>query len=166
MNVDRGQYRFRILNGSNSRFYTIGFSNGMSFIQIGSDGGYLQSPTLVTSLLIAPAERVDIIVDFSTFRRGERIQLLNSAITTNTSGVKQTLGQIMQFTSTDQQGPDHSTSPPHPTHLTLHSQDHFSLPCQPQQNKEFSHFTRSQVGPNGSASQALLDGQNMGRCNL
>ena len=73
MNVDMGQYRFRILNGSNSRFYNINFSNGMSFIQIGSDGGYLKTPVTLTSLLISPAERVDIIVDFSGLSSGEKV---------------------------------------------------------------------------------------------
>ena len=83
MNVDMGQYRFRILNGSNSRFYTINFSNGMSFIQIGSDGGYLQAPAKLTSLLIAPAERADIIVDFSNLSSGEKVILQNSALTSD-----------------------------------------------------------------------------------
>ena len=49
MNVDKAQYRFRILNGSNSRFYNLIFSNGMNFIQIGSDGGYLQAPVELNS---------------------------------------------------------------------------------------------------------------------
>ena len=53
MNVDRGQYRLRFLNGSNTRFYALAFSNAMSFIQIGSDGGYLKAPVSVTSLLWA-----------------------------------------------------------------------------------------------------------------
>ena len=72
MNVDKGQYRFRILNGSNSRFYEIGFSNGMSFIQIGSDGGYLKAPVSLTSFLMAPAERADIIVDFSALLQEQK----------------------------------------------------------------------------------------------
>ena len=104
MNVDRGQYRFRILNGSNSRFYNINFSNGMSFIQIGSDGGYLKTPVTLTSLLISPAERVDIIVDFSGLSPGEKVILQNSALISNTAEEKQTLGQIMAFTATSQTG--------------------------------------------------------------
>ncbi len=159
MNVDRGQYRFRILNGSNSRFYTIGFSNGMSFIQIGSDGGYLQNPTLVTSLLIAPAERVDIIVDFSTFGPGERIQLLNSALTTNTLETKQTVGQIMQFTNNGQQGtrPFDIAAAPNPFNPTLAGPFFPTLPTATKQRI----LTLFEIpgGPNGSASQALLDGQ-------
>ena len=44
MDVKQGQYRLRILDGSNSRFYTLHFSNNMPFTQIGSDGGYLKAP--------------------------------------------------------------------------------------------------------------------------
>ena len=79
MNVDRGQYRLRILNGSNSRFYNLSFSNAMSFIQIGSDGGYLKAPVSLTSLLLAPAERADIIVDFSSLAGGIKVVLTNSS---------------------------------------------------------------------------------------
>ena len=80
MNVDRGQYRLRILNGSNSRFYNLSFSNGMSFIQIGSDGGYLKAPVTLTSLLLAPAERADIIVDFSSLAAGAKVILTNTSL--------------------------------------------------------------------------------------
>ena len=66
LNVNRCQYRLRLLNGSNARFYELKFSNNMSFIQIGSDGGYLAKPVTLTSLLLAPAERADIFVDFSS----------------------------------------------------------------------------------------------------
>ncbi len=102
MNVDRGQYRLRILNGSNSRFYNLSFSNGMTFIQIGSDGGYLKAPVKLTSLLLAPAERADIIVDFSNLAIGAKVVLTNTSLILNTDEEKQTLGQIMQFTTTDQ----------------------------------------------------------------
>lgn len=60
LNVERRQYRFRILNGSNSRFYNLSLSNGMEFIQIGSDGGLLKHPVKLTSLLLAPSERADM----------------------------------------------------------------------------------------------------------
>ena len=72
MNVDQAQYRLRILDGSNSAFYNLTFSNGMTFTQIGTDGGYIKTPTQLTSLLIGPAERADIIVDFSNIAPGEK----------------------------------------------------------------------------------------------
>ena len=108
MNVKQGQYRFRILDGSNARFYQISFSNGMAFDQIGTDGGYLESPVRMTSKIIAPAERIDILVDFSNLPVGEKITLENFA---GTSDNAQPTGQIMQFTVTDQNGFTPNTLP-------------------------------------------------------
>lgn len=104
MNVNQGQYRFRILDASNARFYNITFSNGMPFTLIGSDGGYLKSPVNVTSALFSPAERIDILVDFSKMAPGEKVILKNTALW-NISSPKypnqpETIGQIMQFTVT------------------------------------------------------------------
>jgi len=108
MNVNQGQYRFRILDASNARFYNITFSNGMPFTLIGSDGGYLKSPVNVTSALFSPAERIDILVDFSKMTPGEKVILKNSALW-NTSSPKfpnqlETIGQIMQFTVGSSEG--------------------------------------------------------------
>ncbi|MHB8132454.1 MAG: multicopper oxidase family protein, partial [Mobilitalea sp.] len=100
LDVDRRQYRFRILNGSNARFYHLKMSNGMKFIQIGSDGGLLPSPVELETLLIAPAERADIIVDFSDIAPGTKILLLNEANAPFPDGDSpdpDTVGQIMQF---------------------------------------------------------------------
>jgi FtsP/CotA-like multicopper oxidase with cupredoxin domain len=100
LNVDRHQYRFRVLNGSNARFYNLKMSNGMSFIQIGTDGGFLSKPVELTSLLIAPGERADILVDFSQLTPGTKIRLLNDANAPYPMGtpVDTNVGQIMQFT--------------------------------------------------------------------
>ncbi len=102
MNVDQGLYRFRILNASNSRFYQLSFSNNMSFVQIGSDGGYLRTSATITSVLIAPAERLDILVDFSSIASGTTIILENVLLTTGTE--KDTIGQVIQFTVTGATG--------------------------------------------------------------
>ena len=101
LDVERRQYRFRILNGSNSRFYNLSFSNGMKFTQIGSDGGLLKYPAELQSLLIAPGERADIVVDFSGIEPGTKIVLLNNAPAPYPFGAPpdpETVGQIMQFT--------------------------------------------------------------------
>jgi FtsP/CotA-like multicopper oxidase with cupredoxin domain len=108
MNVNRGQYRFRILDASNARFYNFSFSNNMPFTVIGSDGGYLGTPVSATSALISPAERIDILVDFSNMTRGEKVILKNNAVF-NISSPKfpnqpETIGQIMQFTVTADRG--------------------------------------------------------------
>ncbi len=101
LNVDLHQYRFRILNGSNARFYNLKMSNGMAFTQIGTDGGFLPKPVELASLLIAPGERADIVVDFSQLTPGTKIRLLNYANAPFPDGVSpdpNTVGQIMQFT--------------------------------------------------------------------
>ncbi len=103
MDVKQGQYRLRILDGSNNRFYTLHFSNGMSFTQIGSDGGYLKAPEELTSLTISPAERVDLLVDFSNVPAGEKVILQNSDLSL-TPNEKQAVGQIMQFTVGNEKG--------------------------------------------------------------
>ena len=70
-------YRFRILNGSNSRTYTLAFDSDQSFYQIGTDGGLLEEPIEVSQITLTAGERADVIVDFSK-RKGE-VHLVNSA---------------------------------------------------------------------------------------
>src|SRR4029077_6722972 len=78
-NVSQCKYRFRVLNGSNARFYTLSLSNGMSFQQIGSDTGLLPAPPTLTRLPLAPAERADCVIDFTGYPAGTEIVLTNSA---------------------------------------------------------------------------------------
>lgn len=104
LNVERRQYRFRILNGSNTRTYNLKLSPNQSFIQIGSDGGYLPYPVELTELLIAPAERADILIDFSTMEPDTSIIMTNDANAPFPNGAPpdpETDGQIMQFTVLD-----------------------------------------------------------------
>ncbi|WP_330587975.1 multicopper oxidase family protein [Anaerocolumna sedimenticola] len=101
LNVKRNQYRFRILNGSNARFYNLKLSNGMKMTQIGSDGGFLPTPVVLESLLLAPAERADILIDFSDIKPGTKIMLLNDANAPYPGGNPpdpDTVGQVMRFT--------------------------------------------------------------------
>lgn len=101
-NVKKRQYRFRLLNGSNARFYDLKFSNGMSFTQIGSDGGLLPKPVTLTNLVMAPGERADILVDFSQVASGDKIILQNSAKAPYPDGddIDPNTGVIMQFSIT------------------------------------------------------------------
>jgi spore coat protein A, manganese oxidase len=115
MNVDQGQYRFRLLDASNTRFYNISFSNNMPFAIIGSDGGYQKTPVQITSKIFSPGERVDILVDFSNIVGGQKIILKNNALW-NISSPKypnqpQTIGQIMQFTVGNTDGFEPKTLP-------------------------------------------------------
>ncbi len=77
LEVEQTRYRFRFLNGCNSRFLILKMSNGMTFHQIGGDQGFLPAPVALAELLMAPAERADVIVDFSTIPVGTEIILLN-----------------------------------------------------------------------------------------
>ena len=63
--VEPALYRFRVVNASNGRLYYLALSNGKPFVQIGSDQGLLPAPAQILSLPLAPAERVDVLVDFS-----------------------------------------------------------------------------------------------------
>ncbi len=78
LRVEPRRYRLRIVNGSGSRFFNLKFNNGLTFTQIGTDGGFLPAPVEVGEILLAPAERADVIVDFSSFR-GQRFLLINTA---------------------------------------------------------------------------------------
>ena len=83
MDVANVRYRLRILNASNARRYELALDplppGGSPFIQIGSDGGLLDAPVMHRTLRIAPAERFDVVVDFSRFRPGSSVRLLNQA---------------------------------------------------------------------------------------
>lgn len=87
MEVEPRAYRFRVLNGANSRFFHLYLNLAKkptdipaltSFQQIGTDGGLLHSPVPLTHLLLGPAERADLVVDFSGFQ-GKTVTLSNDA---------------------------------------------------------------------------------------
>ena len=63
--VPRGLVRLRLLNGSNARFYTLHFNDRRPFFLIGTDGGFLPKPLEMTYMRMAPAERMEILVDFA-----------------------------------------------------------------------------------------------------
>lgn len=98
LEVEPRKYRFRILNGSNSRFYRIALSSEGDFVQIGTDGGLLKHPVTLSNIIIAPAERADVIIDFSK-NAGQRIILTNDAPAPFPDGTPPSLdlGQIMEF---------------------------------------------------------------------
>ena len=73
--VSTRAYRLRLLNGSNSRIYKLGWSDGSPFTVIGNDGGLLEKPVQRPYITLAPAERVELWVDFSDKSVGEEIVL-------------------------------------------------------------------------------------------
>jgi spore coat protein A len=76
LEVEPRKYRFRVLNGSNARFFHLTLTNNLAFQQIGTDQGLLPAPVPSQRVSLAPAERADVIVDFSG-NRGEKVILKN-----------------------------------------------------------------------------------------
>lgn len=77
LDVGDRKYRLRILNGSNARSYNLSLSTGQPFNQIGTESGLLPAPVSRTEMLIGPAERLDVVIDFAG-RLGENILLKTS----------------------------------------------------------------------------------------
>lgn len=98
LEVEPRKYRFRIINGSNARFYQMRLSSGQDFVQIGTEGGLLKYPVKISEITLAPAERADVIIDFSK-HKGEKIILTNSANAPFPAGSPPTpdTAQIMEF---------------------------------------------------------------------
>lgn len=107
LDVEPRKYRFRILNGSNRREYILRLSNGGDFIQIGTDGGLIESPVSLSSFKLMPAERIDLIIDFSKYK-GEKIILMNDETSSPSPGTN----MIMRFNVVkDLKGEDDSVVP-------------------------------------------------------
>jgi spore coat protein A, manganese oxidase len=101
LEVEPRKYRFRMLNGSNSRFYHFTLVDsagnpGPAFNQIGTDGGFLPAPVALNDLLMAPAERFDIVIDFAG-AEAKVFTLLNDAPDPFPGGGEVALPEIMQF---------------------------------------------------------------------
>ena len=76
LEVEPRKYRFRVLNAANARIFHLSLSNGGVLHQIGTDQGLLPAPVALKQLMLAPAERADLVVDFSE-HAGEEIVLRN-----------------------------------------------------------------------------------------
>jgi spore coat protein A len=108
LEVEPRLYRFRVLNGSSSRFLEVGLDDpGLSFVQIGADQGLLPDPVERTKLLLGPAERADVLVDFSGLTPGDTVVMTNTGPDEPFKGFDDeeapppadpaTTGKIMQF---------------------------------------------------------------------
>jgi len=114
LEVEPRKYHFRVLNGSNERFYRLRLDSGQQFIQIGSDGGLLQQPYRTDEIVIGPAERCDFVIDFSGQAVGTSVTLLNTARTPFDFGAEPdpfTDGRVMQFRVVEKTAEDTSTIP-------------------------------------------------------
>ncbi len=138
LNVEQRRYRLRFLNGCNSRFLILRFGyfdpmDGepemdprVQVWQIGADGGFLSAPLYINTanngnLLLGPAERADVIVDFTNVPVGETVTLLNLGPDEPFGGGipgtdfplsdPDTTGQVMEFRVVAAMGKDFSTPP-------------------------------------------------------
>ena len=84
LDVEPRAYRFRMLNASNGRFFHFSLSNGRRFLQIGTDQGLIAAPVALTDFILAPGERIDVVIDFAAMA-GERAVLMSNPL------------EIMQF---------------------------------------------------------------------
>ena len=128
LTVEQRRYRLRFLNGCDSRFLILDFSNipGVEVWQIGNEGGFLPAPVNLTALnggrlLMALAERDDLIVDFTNVPVGSHV-LANigpdepfgggaPGVDFDVSDAEST-GQVMEFRVVPATGVDPSTPPP------------------------------------------------------
>ena len=99
-NVATMYYRLRILNGSTARVYNLALSDNQSFQVIGADGGLLGQPATVTSLLLGPGERADILVNFKNYTVGKEIYLTNKSFNGGAQGQQEF--KIMKFVLSQQ----------------------------------------------------------------
>lgn len=107
LSVAPRKYRFRLLNGSNARFYEIqlqGTAGGTALptiVQVGTEGGLLDAPVPINGLLLlAPGERADIVIDFTKSKPGQVWTFTNSARAPYPKGSPpsgSTTGRLMQF---------------------------------------------------------------------
>ena len=128
LNVEQHRYRFRLLNGSQARFYSLALAvrntgaPGPAFVQIATDGGYLGRPVTLNDplnpasprLLIAPGERADVVIDFNRLPVGTELLLTNTANGPYPDGdpvEPGTTGQIMLFRVGPRTRPDFSSVP-------------------------------------------------------
>jgi FtsP/CotA-like multicopper oxidase with cupredoxin domain len=129
LEVEPVRYRLRLLNGCQSRFLILDFSDvpGVKVWQIGNDGGFLSAPVDITGqaanrVLLAPAERADVIVDFAEVPPGQHV-LRNLGPDEPFGGGEPgkafepadaaTTGQVMAFRVVAGRGADPSTPPQH-----------------------------------------------------
>ncbi|MFB6958022.1 multicopper oxidase family protein [Streptomyces sp. NPDC056309] len=129
--VEPRRYRFRFLNGCNSRTLILKIVTDrlarrpvpakLSLWQVGSDGGFLPAPVRREQLLLAPAERADVVVDFSSTPVGTELYLINegpdAVFAGGTVGTgfpaanPKTTGQVMKFVIKPLVAADTSTPP-------------------------------------------------------
>jgi FtsP/CotA-like multicopper oxidase with cupredoxin domain len=104
LEVEARKYRFRILNGSVSRFFELALSDSSPMIQIGNDGNLLPQPVTLTRLdEQGIGERYDIVIDFSRYTAGQKVWMVNTCEHQNGAGPSRdlTVAQALAGKSSD-----------------------------------------------------------------
>jgi len=97
LRVNSGRYRFRVLNGSNHRIFTLALSDHHSFHVIGSDGGLLSSPVEVREISLGPAERADLVLDFEGYAPDSEVLLQDTLEAGQADPSDPAASRIMKF---------------------------------------------------------------------
>jgi bilirubin oxidase len=174
LEVEPRRYRFRLLNGCNSRFLLLKLVTGeptarpgvaaLPFWQIGAEGGFLTVPVQLASLLVSPAERADVIVDFTGLPTGTEVFLINEAPDEPFGGGiagtdfpwadPDTTGQVMKFVVGARQSIDTSVAPEALTLPTPARLGTASLTRRLSLNEESSKTVRVVIDPDGTVRLA------------
>ncbi len=106
------RYRLRLLNVSGFRAYNVHLSNGAPMVQIGTDSGLMPKPVRRTQILLGPAERADVIVDFAG-AAGESVELRSGPRHDGHDGpgARPYVGALMQFRVGARRLPDRTRVP-------------------------------------------------------
>lgn len=113
--VERRKYRLRVLNGGPSRFYQLFLSSGKPFLIVTGDGNFQPEPVHAESIYLSVAQRVDIVIDFSEYKVGDSVAIVNRLEQTNGKGPTGRLldpgDPVIRFDVIPSTGPDHSRVP-------------------------------------------------------
>jgi len=77
LTVKKEKVRLRLVNGSNARNYTFKLNSNDSFVQVATDGGFLNKPVTLDEVTLTPSERAEIVVDFSQLDASDDLALVN-----------------------------------------------------------------------------------------
>jgi spore coat protein A len=106
LNVGRAAYRFRILNGSTSRTYTLSLEPYLPLVQVAGDGGLLRYGIARPTVTVGPGERTEVIIDFGSPFAESSHTLKNEAQAPYPTGDdKNAVANVMKFIVTSEAGP-------------------------------------------------------------
>ena len=85
--VDAAWHRVRVVNGSNARIYKLAWSAGIQMHVIGGDGGLMEHPRRQPIVTLAPAQRVDLLLDLTGLAAGTEVHLDSETFAEADAGV-------------------------------------------------------------------------------